>query len=154
MDTALAWARSKVGVREDPPGSHRGAEIDEWQQACGLIGYPWCGAFVAAALRAAGLVVPREIVWTPTLLEWARTGQHGFSWRAWEDRASGDLVLFSFAKSEWEANHVGLLDLDRRHTIEGNTTSNGSDDEAAGGVVARRDRNGRGVVGCARPAWP
>lgn len=154
VEVALAWARSKIGVREEPPGSGRGVEIDEWQRACGLVGYPWCGAFVAAALRAAGLDAPREIVWTPTLLEWARTGQHGFSLSAWENREPGDLVLFSFNAREREVNHVGLLDLDRRHTIEGNTTADGSDSEAAGGVVARRDRRGTGVVGCARPPWP
>ena len=154
MEVALEWARSKIGVQDDPPGSARGPEIDEWQEACGLIGYPWCGAFVAAALRAAGLHVPREIVWTPTLLEWARTGEHGFSFYTWQERVPGDLVLFSFGGSEWEVNHVGLLDLDSRHTIEGNTSIDGSGDEAGGRVVARRDRGGAGVVGCARPNWP
>ena len=144
MEIALEWARSQIGVQDDPPGSARGPEIDGWQRACGLLGFPWCGAFVAAALRAAGLDVPREIVWTPTLLAWGRAGAHGFTFHRWEERAPGDRVLFSF----------GLLDLDSRHTIEGNTTSDGLGDETRGGVVARRDRQGVGVVGCARPSWP
>jgi hypothetical protein len=143
-----------IGVGESPPGSRRGPEIDAWQQACGLLGYPWCGAFVAAALRAAGLAVPWQIVWTPTLLGWARTGEHGFRFYGWAERLPGDLVLFKFGASEREVDHVGLLDLDRRHTIEGNTSVDGSGDQGAGGVVARRDRAGAGVVGCARPAWP
>ena len=153
VDAALAWARSKIGVREEPPGSHRGPEIDEWQRACGLLGYAWCGMFVAAALRAGGLEPPREIVWTPALLEWARSGRHGFSLRAWSERTPGDLVLFSFGTTEWEVNHVGLLDFDRTHTIEGNTTAEGWTDQAAGGVVARRARGAADVVGCARPPW-
>jgi hypothetical protein len=154
VEAALAWARSKLGVREEPLGSKRGREIDEWQRACGLLGYPWCGAFVAAALRAGGLEPPREIVWTPTLLEWARAGRHGFTLRPWSERVPGDLVLFSFEKTEWEVNHVGLLDLDRTHTIEGNTTPEGSTGHAAGGVVVRRARSAADVVGCARPPWP
>jgi hypothetical protein len=154
VPVALDWARSKVGVREEPPGSGRGPEIDEWQQACGLLGYPWCGAFVAAALRAAGLSVPWEIVWIPTLLAWARAGVHGFSFHAWDDRAAGDLVLFKFGATEREVDHVGLLDVDLAHTIEGNTSIDGDGTQHCGGVVARRARGGSTVVGCARPTWP
>ena len=97
--------------------------------------------------------VPRKIVWTPTLLEWARAEEHGFTLHSVEERAPGDLVLFSFGNHEREVNHVGLLDLDSRHTIEGNTTVDGCGDETMGGVVARRDRQGVGVIGCARPSW-
>lgn len=153
VHAALEWARSKIGVREEPPGSRRGPEIDEWLRACGLLAYPWCGAFVAAALRAGGLDSPREIVWTPTLLAWARAGEHGFRLRTWDERAPGDLVLFSFGAEGREVNHVGLLDFDRAHTIEGNTTD-GLGAQVDGGVVARRDRAGSGVVACARPSWP
>jgi hypothetical protein len=154
VNAALAWASSKIGVREEPPGSHRGPEIDEWQRACGLLGHTWCGAFAAAALRAGGIEPPRQIVWTPTLLEWARSGDHGFSLWTWSDRAPGDLVLFSFGNTEWEVNHVGMLDFDRTHTIEGDTTADGRVHQPAGGVVARRRRRATDVVGCARPAWP
>jgi hypothetical protein len=154
IETALAWARSRVGITDQPPGSNRGPEIDEWQLACGLIGYPWCGAFVAAALVAADVPVPREIVWTPFILDWARRGGHGFSLHRWSEREAGDLVLFRFDSREYEVDHVGLLDLDRRHTIEGNTSSDAGGSQARGGRVARRDRGGAGVVGCARPPWP
>lgn len=153
IDAALSWAQSKIGIREDPPGSRCGPEIDEWQRAYGLIGHPWCGAFVGAALRAGGLKPPPEVVWTPALLEWARNGHHGFSFWHWSQRAAGDLVLFSFAESE-RVDHVGLLDRDRIHTIEGNTTAEGSTAQTAGGVVARRARRAADVVGCARPPWP
>ncbi|MEZ5102075.1 MAG: hypothetical protein R3C15_20185 [Thermoleophilia bacterium] len=150
---ALDWAQARVGVREQPPGSRRGPEIDEWQLACGLVGHAWCGAFAAAALRAGGLEPPAAIVWTPHLLDWARAGERGFSLATWAERAAGDLVLFRFG-DEREVDHVGLLDLDLRHTIEGNTTVDGRGHEAAGGVVARRDRGGDRVVALARPAWP
>lgn len=154
MDAALTWARSMLGVCEQPPGSRRGPEIDDWQRACGLIGHSWCGAFAAAALRVGGIEPPGEIVWVPALLEWARQGRYGFSLWAWSQREAGDLVLLSFDETEWEVNHVGLLDVDRRHTIEGNTTADGLGHEATGGVVARRIRRPSEVVGCARPSWP
>ena len=157
VEVALEWARSQIGIREDPPGSARGLEIDAWQRACGVVGYPWCGAFVAAALREAGLDVPREIVWTPTLIEWARAEEHGFTFHSWQERAPGDLVLFSFGDHEREVNHVGLLDLDSRHTIEGNTTVDGSGDADHGGrrrparPAGRRRRRLRATVLALRP---
>jgi hypothetical protein len=154
IEAALAWARSHVGVTEQPPGSNRGPEIDRWQQACGLIGHPWCGAFVAAALAAGEVDVPPQIVWTPFIIEWARAGEHGFSLHPWSEREPGDLVLFRFGAREYEVDHVGLLDLDQRHTIEGNTSPGVAGAQAGGGTVARRDRGGAGVVGCARPPWP
>jgi hypothetical protein len=153
IEAALDWARAMVGVREDSPGSNRGPEIDEWQRACGLVGQAWCGAFAAAALRVGGVDVPREIVWTPFILEWARDQSNGFSLHDWAEREPGDLVLFAFEAGGDEVQHVGLLDLDRRHTIEGNTSSGPGGSQVRGGTVARRDRCGAGVVGCARPPW-
>ena len=152
MEIALAWARSKIGVQEDPAGSARGPEIDEWQLACGLIAQPWCGAFVAAALREAGLTVPDAIVWVPNVLAWARAGDHGFTLHEWPARSAGDLVVFNFT-GERDADHIGLLDGDLEHTIEGNTTVDGTGGETTGGVVARRRRSVMAVVGCARPPW-
>mgnify|MGYP001051946148 CR=1 FL=1 len=45
---ALAAARGQVGVREHPLGSNRGPEVDIYLSnvAAGLLGQPWCMAFV------------------------------------------------------------------------------------------------------------
>ena len=148
-DAALAWAHAQVGIREDPPGSDRGPEIEAWQARYDVAGLAWCGAFVGVALLHGGVDVPRGIVWVPTIEEWARTGELGFSWHSWAARAPGDLVVFGFGAGG-APDHVGLLDHDREHTLEGNTTTGEPD-----GVeqVARRLRRGTGVRGCARPPW-
>jgi hypothetical protein len=147
---ALAWARGHIGVAEDPPGSDNGPQINAWQERYDVAGLAWCGAFAGHALLAAGIDVPRGIVWVPTIEEWARTGTHGFSWHTWEDRAPGDLVVFGFGE-DGRANHVGLLDEDRIHTIEGNTPA---DERGGTECVARRRRDPSQVRGCARPPWP
>ena len=45
---ALAVARGQVGVREQPPGSNRGPQVDVYVSNVGpgLLGQPWCMAFV------------------------------------------------------------------------------------------------------------
>lgn len=54
----LEIAAAEIGVKEDPPGSNRGARVDEYIRAGGLdpqLGhYPWCACFVAYCLREAG----------------------------------------------------------------------------------------------------
>ena len=118
-------------------------------------GQPWCGAFVGYALRhRAGIPVPAGIVYTPNIANYARARTGGFSGlHSWGDRKPGDLVLFKFpGVSHDPVDHVGILDADGRHTIEGNT-STGAGSQNNGGVVARRDRNGDAVVGCARPRY-
>ena len=57
---ALKRALTYRGVREQPPGSNRGAHIERWQKwANGLTGYPWCAAFLCGMVReACGLIVP------------------------------------------------------------------------------------------------
>jgi hypothetical protein len=60
--SALALARSQVGVRESPAGSNRGPEVDAYLRTVGLNpaagSYAWCAAFVYwcfnEAARSAG----------------------------------------------------------------------------------------------------
>jgi len=150
---ALGWARLQVGVRESPPGSRRGCRIDEWQQQFGIVGMPWCGAFVGCALGEAGIDVPAGIVSVATIHRWATNGEHGFWWTGWHAREPGDLVLFKFRDGDRVADHVGILDWDCEHTIEGNTTQGVAGTQEDGGTVARRCRHAGSIVGCARPRW-
>lgn len=44
---ALAVAIGKIGVREDPPGSNRGAQVETFLRAVDVApGNPWCAAFI------------------------------------------------------------------------------------------------------------
>jgi hypothetical protein len=64
LQTAIvAWAADHVGVKEDPPGSNSGPEIDGWLMLMhGTPGQPWCAAFACCAVLAAadevGVTVP------------------------------------------------------------------------------------------------
>jgi lysozyme family protein len=62
LERALAVASSQVGVREVPLGSNRGPQVDQYLNAVGpgLLGEPWCMAFVywCFAQAAAALNVP------------------------------------------------------------------------------------------------
>ncbi len=52
----LELACARVGIREVPPGSNRGTEIDVWLEDSGANpGQPWCAAFVRAILAQAWL---------------------------------------------------------------------------------------------------
>lgn len=152
---ALAWAHSKAGLREHPPYSNRGPQIDQWERdSGGGVGGPWCAYFVAEALRHAGIILPAGAGYTPNLYAWAVSRTHGLNGLyPWSERQPGDLVLFKFpGVSHDVCDHVGILDADREHDWEGNT-SNGDGSQNDGGIVARRDRGGADVAGCARPRW-
>lgn len=53
----LEIAAGQLGVREDPPGSNRGPEVDVYLRAVGLNPsaghYPWCAAFVGWCIEEA-----------------------------------------------------------------------------------------------------
>lgn len=153
----LSWERQHVGLTESPPNSNRGREISEWQRdVAGIDGQPWCGAFQGYALRhVAGIEVAPGIVYTPNIINYAKSGTGGFvSWHPWSKRKPGDLVLFKWpGVSSAPCDHVGMLDDDRVHTIEGNTSSGDSGSQNNGGGVYRRDRGSQFVVGCARPRY-
>jgi hypothetical protein len=156
-DAVLAWERSKVGITESPANSNRGAEISKWQRdVAGIDGQPWCGAFQGYALKhIAGIVISGGVVYTPNIISYAKSGTGGFaSWHSWKDRKPGDLILFKWpGVSSAPCDHVGMLDHDREHTIEGNTSSGDSGSQNNGGGVYRRNRGPEFVVGCARPRY-
>jgi len=56
---ALDFALTNIGVCEDPVGSNRGPEIDEWTRELGsLPGSFWCAIAVAKARKEGGLWIP------------------------------------------------------------------------------------------------
>jgi hypothetical protein len=162
---ALAFARSHLLHEENPIGSNRSRLIDRWgrpygsPQRKGQPGWPWCGVFVGACLRAGGLVVPDGIIYTPTGLGWARAGTNGFQKGLIPpaEARPGDLVYFDFDTADPEpADHVGLVERNlgggRLQTLEGNTRPDRNARHPAYGVF-RRSRSPGTIVGCARPRW-
>ena len=59
IQKAVTYARSFVGMHEEPVGSNRGTQIDAWAREFGSpVGSPWCALAVAKARRMGGLWVP------------------------------------------------------------------------------------------------
>lgn len=147
---AVKRALRYVGVKENPPYSNRGPLIDQWcRRANGLVGYPWCAAFVCAMFGDVGFQITEP-----------RRASVGFfeQWAAklgyLVDRPRrGDLVCYRFDSDNWP-DHIGLvvrvLALRWRGNrfvgwikmVEGNTSAG---NDADGGQVQIRYRwmNGR-----------
>jgi len=143
----LAYARSKVGVKESPPNSNRGPLIDKWQRACGFIAGPWCGAFTNACLTAAGFPDQEWLRYCPWIEGRAKSGEGGWRWT--QTPEPGDLVLYGARI----AQHVGVVSkvngqvIGDTETIEGNTGSGPGGSQANGGMVAIRHRHKDGSLG-------
>jgi hypothetical protein len=156
--TAVNWAKAQVGITENPPGSNRGGKITDWQKALGawLVGTPWCGSFVAAGLRRAGVKgVNYRLASVAYIEDDARRGAAPF--HSWTTNGSGarpgDLVVL-FGRGihvemveKVHSNHVD--------TIGGNTSpASGSGSQANGGGVFRRKRPRSQVRGYALVNYP
>jgi len=138
---AVRWARSKIGVHEEPDGSNWGHPIQDWIT---FTGYdepvPWCGCFVAfAVVEKAGADVPKRIRlgFDLHINEDAEAGKNGFAGAvAVSEARRGDIATFSF-------RHIGLVAGPTRngmiHTIDGNSSA-GDGSNNNGGEVAEHRR--------------
>jgi hypothetical protein len=137
-DALLSVAASQVGVMENPPGSNRGPEVDQYLTSAGVaLGNFWCMAFVYwclnKAAHQAGAVnrIPRSGL---VLDVWNRS-QHLPEItvvRAEQARANPALVrpgMVFFLSFGHGAGHCGIV-ADNVNgvlaTIEGNTNNDGS----------------------------
>jgi hypothetical protein len=155
-EAVLAACRGHIGETEHPAGSNRGPWVSKWQREFGIDGQPWCGAFVGYYLQhVAGLPIPSGVVYTPNIRSYGATRTGGFdSLHSWDGRQPGDLILFKWPGISSDfCDHVGILDADRVHTIEGNTSSGTSGSQNNGGGVYRRDRGSADVVAVVRPRY-
>lgn len=158
-DAALAWERSKIGVKEHPAGSNSGPEITGWLKDVGCGAAPWCGAFQYAGVKAGGGQLTERARYTPWIVADAKTKTGGFEgWCSIHDPLAkpGDLILFDW-NGDGVADHVGMIEaiapgVSTVRTIEGNT---GIGNDSNGGQVMRRERvMDRTVLGVARVRWP
>lgn len=136
---ALARAAGEVGVSEAPPGSNRGARVEEFQRAAGCPpGSAWCAAFVywcvAGAAAASGRANP--LPRTGGVLEmWRRGRAAGLpSLTAAEAVARPGAVLpgMLFVQDHGGGKgHIGFVEgfdaaSGRLVTVEGNANDGGS----------------------------
>lgn len=152
MATVAQWLGTLTkykGLTESPPGSNR----QPFAPRVGhLNGYAWCASYVAACAREAGVRLPSESAWTPSMADgFRRTGR----WYPTGPRP-GDVVFFDFPNdNQRRIQHVGVVvgvEPDGRvRTIEGNTSPDERGSQADGGGVFTRLRSPSLIVGYGRP---
>lgn len=123
-------ACSQLGVEEEPHGSNRGPEVDQYLAAVGInFAAAWCAAFVVWCHQQAGVNIPK----TGGVLDlWNKAENNRVS-----TPEPGDVVIFDYGGGK---GHTGIVESVNGHsitTIEGNTNDDGSRE---GYEVARRTR--------------
>ncbi len=134
LTDTIKIAQSQIGVMEDPPGSNRGAKVEEYQASVGIdAGTFWCAAFLYWCFQKASEKLQRR---NPVL----RTGHCMTHWNGTLGKkiAGADAVnkpslikpghIF-IIHTGGTHGHTGLVEKVEGgfiHTIEGNTNPSGS----------------------------
>lgn len=150
----IEFARSQVGVMEDPTGSNRGPEVNEYLKAVGLDAtggsYPWCVAFThycySKAAKQLGLNDNPHIRTAGVLDHWSKAAKKPNAVRIKSDSAinspelvkPGSLFIIDLGKGTGHSGIVIENANGRLITIEGNTNDNGSREGI--GVFLRNSR--------------
>lgn len=135
----LDKARSQIGVMENPIGSNRGTEVDEYVRVTGLSPsgrFPWCVCFVFFCFREASKELGRDnpMIQTAGVLDlWNRAGQKN---RVTVVKAKNNPSLVKPGQifiidtgTPGGSGHAGLVEQvagGKLVTIEGNTNDGGS----------------------------
>lgn len=151
LKRVIEVATSQIGVREKPPNSNRGPEVDRYLRTVGLNpgdgNFAWCVAFVYFCFDQAAtqLNVQNPMIKTAGVLDhWNRAGRQGIP-RVLAANAQANPALikpghiFALAVGSKGQGHAGLvsevLSDGRFKTIEGNSNDGGSREGV--GVFAR-----------------
>lgn len=151
---ALQIAISQVGVMEQPLGSNRGPQVDEYLRSVGVDpatgSYPWCAAFTywCFAQAAAEAKVANHLVRTAGVLDhWNRsTARKLLSVEALAQPAlvlPGMIFVMAFKGGTGHMGLVEKIDGQALTTIEGNTNKGGSREGI--GVFRRTARTIRSI---------
>lgn len=132
LDAVLSAARGELGRTEQPPGSNRTPYAAEAGHA---EGQAWCATFVVAMMRRAGVRLPSESAYTPTMANgFKKAGR-------WTDQPQPGAVVFFRWPKLGRIAHAGIveavLDGGSIASLEGNTDAAGG---RTGGKVMRQRR--------------
>jgi len=157
MQQVMVIAGGEVGVMEQPPGSNRGPQVDQYLTSVGLNpadgSFAWCAAFVYWCYRKASvqLGVPNPAVRTAGALDvWNQAGPRGFRRITSAEAADrpgtvGPGMVFVLSTGGGHG-HVGFIESVQGvvlTTIEGNTNDGGSREGV--GVFRRKGRRINGI---------
>lgn len=135
----LEIAESQLGVKEHPPGSNRGPEVDRYLNAVGLDAvrqsYPWCAAFVSYCIKQADvdLPQPKKFRGSARCLRLVELNQD----LQLERPEPGCIFIHLKPDTNGHTGFVTAVTEDGIETIEGNSDAAGS---RTGGQVVRQKR--------------
>lgn len=149
-ERVLEIARGELGTRESPANSNK-VKYNTWfygREISGAV-YPWCMAFVQWVFHQADVPLPIKTASCGALMNAAKkSGQ----WVTKGFRA-GDVVIYDFPGGA-VTDHTGIIETVTASgvtAIEGNTSETGS--QSNGGMVCRKNRPYRQIVGAMRPKF-
>lgn len=140
-EKVIAVAKSQLGKCEQPKGSNRGPEVDQYLASVGInFAAAWCAAFVYWCHQQAGITgVPK----TGGVLDmWNKAPKNRVT-----QPQPGDVVIFDYGSGKGHTGIIEAVDGDTLTTIEGNTNDDGSRE---GYEVARRQRSASSAKGFLR----
>lgn len=152
LQITLQIAQSQIGIMEQPKGSNRGPEIDQFLRSVGLDpktgSYAWCAAFVFWCFNEAGsqTAMNNPVVRTAGVMDhWNKAGQRHIPRLLMNDAFNDPAKIkpgFLFVISTGGGlGHIGFVERVNSGlltTIEGNTSNNGSREGI--GVFRRESR--------------
>lgn len=142
----LTVARGELGNTENPAGSNR-SKYGLWY---GWNGVPWCMIFIMWCFAQVGVKLPKR---TASCGDLMRAAQAAGCWVT-RDFRPGDVVIFDFPGGA-ATDHCGIVEMELPdygvQSIEGNTSQSGS--QSNGGMVCRKNRPGKYIVGAVRPKF-
>ena len=156
VQKVLATAAAEVGTKESPANSNN-VKYNTWYYGRAVSGarYSWCVTFVQWVIGQCGgsklLNAGKKTASCSVLADYAKkknlwvTGNY----------QPGDLVFMNFSNTT-ATQHIGIVEKVKDgyiYTIEGNTSSGDSGSQSNGGMVARRQRALRYIVGGYRPKY-
>lgn len=147
----LAIARKQLGICENPPSSNN-VRYNTWYYGREVMGsaYPWCMVFVQWVFAQAGVKLPVRTASCGALMNAAKAAgcwvTAGFK--------PGDVVIYNFPGGA-ATDHCGIVETELPdygvQAVEGNTSQSGS--QSNGGMVCRKNRPGKYIVGAVRPVF-
>ena len=147
----LAIARKQLGICENPPGSNN-VRYNTWYYGREVMGsaYPWCMVFVQWVFAQAGVKLPVRTASCGALMNAAKAAG---CWVTTDFRP-GDVVIYDFPGGA-ATDHCGIVETELPdygvQAVEGNTSQSGS--QSNGGMVCRKNRPGKYIVGAVRPVF-
>lgn len=154
MSTAkelLTIARKQLGICENPPNSNN-VRYNTWYYGREVMGsaYPWCMVFVQWVFAQAGVKLPVRTAGCGALMNAAKSAG---CWVTTDFRP-GDVVIYDFPGGA-ATDHCGIVETELPdygvQAVEGNTSQSGS--QSNGGMVCRKNRPGKYIVGAVRPVF-